>query len=142
MEGTVTKSFLTDEVIYAAVSSIVAKASTLKVAVCVSVCDWNGRERAFVHMLDAPELCAGNARDKAYTAGTFGINTKDWDKVFEDEDDRVFEALKRRSRFTAFGGGLPIIVDDSLLLGGIGVSGASEEQDEFCALAGIHIIEK
>ncbi|MBN3825238.1 heme-binding protein, partial [Burkholderia sp. Ac-20384] len=44
--------------------------------------------------------------------------------------------LVLRPRFVAFGGGLPI-VDDGALIGGIGVSGGSEAQDESCARAGL-----
>ncbi|NTX22781.1 heme-binding protein, partial [Burkholderia cepacia] len=38
--------------------------------------------------------------------------------------------------FVAFGGGLPID-DDGARIGGIGVSGGSEAQDEQCAHAGL-----
>jgi len=39
----------------------------------------------------------------------------------------------------AFGGGLPIAVDGECI-GAIGVSGASEEQDEACAQIGLDAI--
>ena len=38
-----------------------------------------------------------------------------------------------------FGGGLPI-VEEGTLIGGIGVSGGSAEQDEDCARAGLAAI--
>ncbi|MGH8750411.1 MAG: heme-binding protein, partial [Burkholderiales bacterium] len=42
-------------------------------------------------------------------------------------------------RLVAFGGGLPLRFEGQLI-GGIGVSGGSEQQDEACAGAGIEAI--
>ena len=39
-----------------------------------------------------------------------------------------------------FAGGLPILTADGAQLGGIGVSGATSDQDEQCAQAGIDAI--
>ena len=41
----------------------------------------------------------------------------------------------------AFAGGLPIRTKDGVLLGAIGVSGATADQDEQCAAAAIKAIE-
>jgi glc operon protein GlcG len=41
----------------------------------------------------------------------------------------------------AFAGGLPIMTDDKVQIGGIGVSGGTADQDETCALAGIDAIK-
>ena len=41
----------------------------------------------------------------------------------------------------AFPGGVPIITKNKILLGAIGVSGATADQDEQCALAGIQAIQ-
>ena len=38
---------------------------------------------------------------------------------------------------TAFAGGLPIMTADKVQIGGIGISGATSDQDETCAQAGI-----
>ncbi len=45
-----------------------------------------------------------------------------------------------RPRFVMFGGGHPIRVDGEVI-GGIGVSGGAERQDEECALAGLAALE-
>ena len=37
----------------------------------------------------------------------------------------------------AFAGGLPIMTEDKVYIGGIGVSGGTSDQDETCAQAGI-----
>jgi uncharacterized protein GlcG (DUF336 family) len=48
----------------------------------------------------------------------------------------VREGLVLRPRFVAFGGGLPIF-EAGRLIGAIGVSGGSEQQDEVLAQAGL-----
>ena len=53
-----------------------------------------------------------------------------------DVDLLFVQGLVLRARFVAFGGGLPI-VESGRLIGGIGVSGGSESQDETCARAGL-----
>ena len=44
-----------------------------------------------------------------------------------------------RPRMVSFGGGLPIVIDGHRV-GGIGVSGGSEEQDEQIARAGLQAL--
>ena len=76
------------------------------------------------------------AIDKAYTAASFGLPTGAWHAALASHSDAVRQGLVLRPRFVAFGGGLPI-VEDGALIGGIGVSGGSEAQDEQCANAGL-----
>ncbi len=47
-----------------------------------------------------------------------------------------FQSQSTRPRNVVFGGGLPIR-EAGALIGGIGVSGGSAEQDEICARAGL-----
>ncbi|PVV17806.1 MAG: hypothetical protein B6D79_16435 [gamma proteobacterium symbiont of Ctena orbiculata] len=44
--------------------------------------------------------------------------------------------MVHRDRLVIFGGGLPIVRHE-VVIGAIGVSGGSEEQDEICAKAGL-----
>ncbi len=48
--------------------------------------------------------------------------------------------LPMRPRMVCFGGGLPL-KHEGRLIGGIGVSGGSELEDETCARAGLAAIE-
>jgi glc operon protein GlcG len=41
----------------------------------------------------------------------------------------------------AFAGGLPIMTDDKVHIGGIGVSGGTADQDETCAQAGVDAVK-
>ncbi|MDZ7809439.1 MAG: heme-binding protein [Arhodomonas sp.] len=75
------------------------------------------------------------AEDKAYTAAGFGLSTAQWDQVVGD-NEALRAGLAQRPRLVMLGGGLPVMADGECI-GGIGVSGGSEEEDELCARAGL-----
>ena len=79
------------------------------------------------------------AIDEAYTAAGFGIPTSAWSSALESHSAAARESLPRRPRMVCFGGGLPIRYEGKLV-GGIGVSGGSEDEDEGCARAGLAAI--
>ncbi len=122
-----------------AVRSSVAYAQALGAAVNVAVVDVSGVLVAYLRMPGAPLHSIDIAIDKAYTAVSFGLATSQWHGVLQEHSDAVREGIVRRPRFVAFGGGLPIL-ENGLRIGGIGVSGGSEQQDEAIALAGLKAI--
>ncbi|WP_241338578.1 GlcG/HbpS family heme-binding protein [Burkholderia cenocepacia] len=119
-----------------AAQAAVAPAERLGVRVNVAVVDAAGLLAAFVRMPGAPLHSIDIAIDKAYTAASFGLPTGAWHDALAAHSAAVRQGLVLRPRFVAFGGGLPII-DDGARIGGIGVSGGSEAQDESCARAGL-----
>jgi uncharacterized protein GlcG (DUF336 family) len=56
------------------------------------------------------------------------------------DDPALREGIVQRERLVIFGGGVPIQLEGELI-GGVGVSGGSAEQDEICALAGLSKIK-
>ncbi len=122
-----------------AVRASVAYAKALGTAVNVAVVDVSGVLVAFLRMPGAPLHSIDIAIDKAYTAASFGLATSQWHGALQEHSDAVREGIVRRPRFIAFGGGLPIL-EQGLRIGGIGVSGGSEEQDEAIARAGFKAI--
>lgn len=117
------------------------EAERLGVKVVATVCDASGLVAAQIRMPGAPFHCSGIAEDKAYTAAAFGLATSAWCGILATLSHEVQMGLRTRPRFITFGGGLPVI-DGTDVLGGIGVSGASEEQDEQCAQAGLRILNE
>lgn len=111
-------------------------AEQLGVRVNVAVVDAAGLLAAFVRMPGAPLHSIDIAIDKAYTAASFGLPTGEWHDALAAHSAAVQQGLVLRPRFVAFGGGLPI-VESGRVIGGIGVSGGSEAQDETCARAGL-----
>ena len=122
-----------------AVKAAVAEAVSIGVKINVAVVDSSGVLAAFLRMPGAPLHSVEIAIDKAYTAVSFGLPTHLWSDVLKAHSPAVREGIVRRPRFVAFGGGLPI-VSNGELIGAIGVSGASEEQDQACAQAGLNAI--
>ncbi len=104
----------------------------------VAVGDRSGNMMSFLRMPGAFLHSIDIAIDKAYTAASFGFSTRDWMKhIGHDEGMKL--GFASRPRLVIFGGGLPIKVGGDWI-GGIGVSGASEAQDEACAAAGLAAI--
>jgi uncharacterized protein GlcG (DUF336 family) len=122
-----------------AVGASVQAAQDLGAHVNVAVVDASGLLAAFLRMPGAPLHSIDIAIDKAYTAASFGLATSQWHGALQQHSDAVREGIVLRARFVAFGGGLPIL-EHGLRIGGIGVSGGSEQQDEAIALAGLKAI--
>jgi uncharacterized protein GlcG (DUF336 family) len=107
--------------------------------VSVAVLDGGGHLLAFGRSVGAPLHTIDLAQDKALTAVSFGLPTADVGKRLRDAPDHVRQCLILRPRLVPMGGALPLHQGDRLV-GAIGVSGASEEQDCECATAGYDAI--
>lgn len=129
---------ITDEAASVACAAAVAHARTLGIRINVAVTDAGGTMMAFRRMNGAFLHSIDIAIDKAYTAASFGFPTSQWmSMIGHDEALRI--GLPLRPRLVVFGGGLPLW-ETGKLIGGIGVSGGSAEQDEACARAGLRAI--
>ena len=119
----------------AAVKAAVEKGLSMGCRVNCAVVDAGGNLVAFFRAHGAFLHSIHIAQDKAYTAVSFGIPTA---QLYERINGaaQVRDGLLQRDRLVAIGGGLPITLDGRVI-GGIGVSGASEEQDTLCAQAGL-----
>lgn len=139
MRRAVRQSVVHWEAAHAALGAAVRQAEALDVKINVAVVDAGGNLAGFLRMPGSFLHSIDIAIDKAYTAASFGMPTGDWPQVLKASPEAVRDGLPRRPRVVAFGGGFPIEVDGERI-GGIGVSGASEEQDEQCARAGLAAI--
>ena len=133
--ASVAQRCITAEAAAAAVAAAVAHAGTLGVRINAAVTDGAGTLTAFLRMPGAYPHSVDIAIDKAYTAAGFGFPTSMWPEIFKS-DDALRQGMPHRPRLVVFGGGLPIR-EGGELISGIGVSGASAEQDEACARAGL-----
>lgn len=104
------------------------------VAACIAVCDPSGEPIVTARMDGAPRLSADIARNKAYTVASFnGLPTHVWWPAIAD-DPALVHGLTHTSRLVIFGGGVPVHVDGALV-GAVGVSGGSSDQDRAIAEA-------
>ncbi len=128
---------ITAEAAAAACTAAVAHAAARGWKINVAVVDRGGNLMAFLRMPGAFIHSIDIAIDKAYTAASFGFPTKAWMGAIGHDDGMKF-GFSNQPRLIVFGGGLPI--GEGEWIGGIGVSGASESEDEECARAGLAAI--
>jgi uncharacterized protein GlcG (DUF336 family) len=95
----------------------------------VAVTDATGNLRAFQRADGAPFFTAEVAVSKAWTAASCGIATHVWNDYIADPK---LAPLTNVQKLMAVAGGLPLF-HDGKLIGGIGVSGGSHEQDRQAA---------
>ncbi|HCH70604.1 MAG TPA: cobalamin adenosyltransferase [Colwellia sp.] len=117
------------------VMAAVVKAEELGIAINVAVVDSGGNLSAFLRMPHAFLHSIDIAKDKAYTSAGFRFPTSAWKDIFSHEA-MLAKGMPPRDRLVVFGGGIPIGIK-GMNLGGIGVSGGTEEEDIICAEAGL-----
>ena len=81
----------------------------------------------------ATATTADMARRKAFTARTFRSTTLEFQK---HTTDPAYAAQRDVADILALGGGVPIQIGNEII-GGVGSSGSSQEQDDACAKAGV-----
>ncbi|WP_333821868.1 GlcG/HbpS family heme-binding protein [Pinisolibacter sp.] len=128
-------STLTCAAAVVAAQAAVARGTARGVAVVATVVDAGGHLLAAIRADGAFTASIDIARDKAWTAATFGLTT---DRLCEalSSRDVLREGIALRPGVVLFGGGLPIVLDGATV-GAIGVSGGSEDDDRACAAAGL-----
>lgn len=139
MQVAVSMPGITAEAASAACAAAVAFAADKGWRINVAVVDRGGNLMAFLRQPGAFIHSIQIAIDKAYTAASFGFPTKAWMGAIGHDDGMKF-GFSNQPRLIVFGGGLPVPGEGGEWLGGIGVSGASEAEDEECARAGLAAI--
>nr|WP_129564423.1 MULTISPECIES: heme-binding protein [Paraburkholderia] len=127
------------EAAQAAVLAAVRRAEEAGIKVNVAVVDPGGNLVAFLRMPGAFLHSIDIAIDKAYTAASFGLPTGAWPEILQQHSPAVRAGIPLRPRMVCFGGGLPLL-HAGAVIGGIGVSGGTELEDESCARAGLNEI--
>ena len=116
---------------------VVFEAEKISKQVAVAICGPEGELIAFLRMDGASPAAAKIAQNKAYTAARDRKSTRDMG-AFMNSQQRP-QAFWGDHRITGFGGGVPILHQNKVV-GAIGVSGLSEEEDERIATAAIRTI--
>jgi uncharacterized protein GlcG (DUF336 family) len=118
-----------------ALTASLKHAASIEVPVCVAVVDTGSNLVSFARMDGAPLMSAQLAQDKGYSVIAFkGLATREWWNLIRDEPP-LLHGLVKTARLTVFGGGVAI-TEGETVVGAVGVSGGSEEQDHEIAEAG------
>ena len=110
----------------AVVDAALRAATEAGLPAAVAVVDATGALRAFRRADGAPFLTADIAVDKAWTAASSGRHTHVWNEYMTDPK---VGPLANVPRMTPVAGGYAIF-DDGQLVGGVGISGGTAQQDE------------
>jgi uncharacterized protein GlcG (DUF336 family) len=138
MATVVQKHSISFEMAQKMVEAAAKKAREIGVSQVIAVVDDTGYTKAFGRMDGAPLMCEEIALSKAFTA-LFGLPTDHFFNALKN-DPSLLAGLFHRPRIAAFGGGLPIKVNNEVV-GAIGVSGGTAEQDVQCAQAALDLLK-
>jgi glc operon protein GlcG len=116
------------------IDAVVKESEKVGKPVVVAVAGPEGELIAFLRMDGANAASGVIAQAKAYTSGRDRKTTRDMGNYMREKNTPP--AFWGDASITGFGGGVPIS-EDGLVIGGIGVSGLSQEEDERIARAAI-----
>ena len=124
--NTIDQPVITMEAARTVVDIAVAHARSIGVSVVVAVVDPAGNPVSFARMDASPLLSLDVASDKAWSAASFGQTTLWWAELMADEPGLAH--LGKNNRLMPVPGGVPI-ASGGRVVGAVGVSGATGEQD-------------
>lgn len=117
-----------------------AKATEIKVPMVIAVVDAGGNLVAQQRMDEALLVSVDISRNKAYTAVAVKVATHDLAAAAQPGASLYGIHTTDQGRIVIFGGGMPLR-RGGRIIGGIGVSGGSVEEDMTCAQAGVDALE-
>lgn len=113
-----------------------AKAVQIGVPMCIAIVDESGNLVAFERMDGGKVTSTTIAQDKAFTAAAARKATHEYNAVNIPGKLAFGIHTEVGGRVSSVGGGLPVVVDGEVV-GGIGLSSGTPDQDMACAEAGI-----
>ena len=135
---TTSKESISAEGAQLVIEAAVAKANDLGVPMVIAVVDESGRLKAFLRMDGSLLASVDVSQAKANTAVGFGLATDQWYAAIEN-DPPLLHGVTAIPNFMMIGGGLPLIGDGGII-GAVGVSGGSYQQDTEVAQAGVEAL--
>jgi uncharacterized protein GlcG (DUF336 family) len=118
------------------IAAAVKEAERTKTQMCIAVVDSGADLKAFFRMDGAWVGSIDIAIKKAKTAVFFGMPTGAIGKLSQPGGP-LFGIEHSNDGLITFPGGLPIVDNEGVLVGAIGVSGSSVENDHIVATAGV-----
>lgn len=112
------------------------KARQIKVPMCIAVTDETGQLIKFDRMDGGKISSISIAIDKAFTGAAARRGTHIYNELCQPGKPTFGIHVTNGGHFSIIGGGLPVTVNGEIV-GGIGVSSGSAEQDLECAEAGL-----
>ncbi|QFU84587.1 GlcG/HbpS family heme-binding protein [Natronorubrum aibiense] len=118
------------------------EAAEIGVPMCIAVMDEGANLVAF-HRMDGALLASVDiAQNKAYSSVSLKMDTETIHEVSQPGESLYGLGNTNDGRIITFGGGLPLEDESGDVVGGIGVSGGSAEEDIQVAQAGADAFER
>ena len=117
------------------------KAAEIGVNAVVAISD-KGANPVLVECMDNSYIASYDvAFNKAYTVVALKMSTKELKKLAQPGESLYGIQFTNNGRIIIFGGGVPLKYD-SKIIGGLGVSGGTEEQDTYLADYGLSVLSE
>ncbi|MDZ5812018.1 heme-binding protein [Halorubrum sp. AD140] len=123
------------------ISAAEVKAEDIGVPMCIAVMDEGANLVAFRRMDDALIASIDIAQNKAYSSVSLEMDTETIQEVAQPGESLYGIGGTNGGRIVTFGGGFPLEDADGNVVGGLGVSGGSAEEDMEVARAGVEVFE-
>jgi uncharacterized protein GlcG (DUF336 family) len=123
----------------AAIEAARARATELGTQMCIAVVDSGADLKAFYRMDDAWVGSIDIAIKKAKTAVFFAMPTGELGKLSQPGGS-LYGIEHSNQGLITFPGGVPIVDDEGTLIGAVGVSGSTVENDDAVARAGVAVV--
>jgi uncharacterized protein GlcG (DUF336 family) len=120
------------------IDKAVEKATAIGVKSCIAVLDSGGNLKAFARMDDAWVGSIDIAIKKAKTACHFAMPSGEIGKLSQPGSP-LYGIEHSNEGLITFPGGLPIVDKEGFLIGAVGVSGDTVENDHIVANAGVKV---
>lgn len=126
------------EVAQEIINKAVEKSKQIGVKMCIAVLDSGGNLKSFTRMDDAWVGSIDIAIKKAKTACYFAMPSGEIGKL-SVPGSPLYGIEHSNDGLITFPGGLPIVDEEGMLIGAIGVSGDTVENDHLVAQAGVNV---
>ena len=137
---TITRQSLTLDAANSIINAAITQANSMGVQEVIVIDDRDGFLIAMARMDNARLTSINIAMDKAYTAAVRQAATADLIASFRDNPTGMASFLAQ-PHMTLFGGGIPITVNGAIV-GGVGASGGTADQDIDIAQVGLAAIQR
>jgi len=122
-----------------AIAAALNESKKIGTQMCIAVVDSGADLKVFVRMDDAWVGSVDIAIKKAKTACFFGMNTGQIGALSQPGGP-LYGIEHSNDGLITFPGGVPIVDENGILIGAVGVSGSSVENDHQVAKAGVDVI--
>ena len=122
-----------------AIAAAIEEAKRINTQMCIAVVDSGADLKAFVRMNNAWVGSVDIAIKKAKTACFFGMNTGQIGELSQP-GGKLYGIEHSNNGLITFPGGIAIVDEEGNLIGALGVSGSTVENDHQVAKAGVEVI--